>query len=129
MPGLDPAALAARVRAAMAYGNLTRAEAARAMHISPGTLDRITGKRADSPRRPTAEELKRLAEACGMPFAWFWADLDRLDEIAPPDRAPALYRAGAEAADRAARDEEALRLAAGVDPAQATRPRTRRRSR
>lgn len=78
----------------MAYANLGREEAAAAMHISPSTLDRVIGKRSGTPRGADWDQLMALADAAGVPFAWFWADFDRLDEIAPADRAPALFNAG-----------------------------------
>lgn len=103
VPTPDPAVIASRVRAAMALANLGRRDAAAAMHVGVGTLDRIVGTRSDSPRVPTWEELRLLADACGVPFSWFWADFDRLDEIAPDDRAPEVFLAGRAATPRPAR--------------------------
>lgn len=35
---------------------------------------------------PEARELQAIAEACGVPLAWFTADFSRLDEISPEPR-------------------------------------------
>lgn len=74
---------AKRIRAAMAYVNLSRAAAATAMHVSPGTLDRYTGKKGQETATPTWDQLWDLAIECDLDPDWFGADLGRLSEIVP----------------------------------------------
>jgi hypothetical protein len=89
----DPAEVARRVRAAQAYAKLTREELGDAIGKSGSVVDEITGKRSRL-RGASWEELRAIADRCGLPFEWFWADLDRLGEIAPGSRAPALFSEG-----------------------------------
>lgn len=62
----------------MAYAGFKRPELAKKAHVSPATLDRITGK----PQRGAEwSDLWRIADACGLDREWFSADLSRLHEI------------------------------------------------
>lgn len=86
----------------MHYSGLDRKQLATRAHISLSTLDRITGK---PQRGADLDDLERIAQACGLPFEWFTADLSRLHEIVPSGM-PAIVRSrGAVAA--AAREMEA----------------------
>lgn len=80
-----------RIRAAMGYAAMSRADAAKAMNVSPGTLDRFTGKKGKERATPSWEQLWALAEACELSPDWFGADLQRLHEIVP-DGTPTLVR-------------------------------------
>lgn len=82
----DPAEAAARINAAAAYANLSRAEMAEALGVSPATYDRMTGKR-QATRGATWPECQRVAELTGLPYAFFSVDWARLPEVAP-DQAP-----------------------------------------
>lgn len=75
---------ARRVRAAIAFGRLSRPQAAEAMRVSLARLERITGTRGSEASLATWQELWRLADAAGLPPEWFSADLSRLREIVPP---------------------------------------------
>jgi transcriptional regulator with XRE-family HTH domain len=72
--------VAARVRAALAYSGLRNPEVLERMGgvMSDATLRRITS--AAHPRGASADELKRLADACGVPLSWLelgeWRDED-----------------------------------------------------
>lgn len=74
---------AARVRAAMAYGSVGRVEAARAMGTTPGTLDRIAGKKGSETKLATWQQLWQLADLVGLEPDFFAADFARLSEIVP----------------------------------------------
>lgn len=89
----DPEQVARRVRAAQAYARLSRDELGQAIGKSGSVIDEITGKRSRL-RGASWDELRAIADRCGLPFEWFWADLGRLGEIAPRDRAPALFNEG-----------------------------------
>lgn len=69
---------ARRVRAAISYGDLSRAEAAEALGVSTRTLDRIMGKGGRAARGADLPGLWRLADACGMPREWFSVNMGRL---------------------------------------------------
>lgn len=70
---------ARRIKAALAYGNVSRGDAARVMDVSKAHLDRFTAK---EPRyAPSWDQLWRLADRCGLPPEWFSADLTRIAEI------------------------------------------------
>lgn len=77
----DAEEAARRLRAALAYKGLTRAQAADALSVSLATLDRMTGRRGDEKKTPSWNDLWKAAEACDLPPEWFSADLDRLAEI------------------------------------------------
>lgn len=94
----DPDEVARRVRAAQAYAKLSREELGAAIGKSGSVIDEITGKRARL-RGASWDELRAIANRCGLPFEWFWADFERLDTIAPTSRAPALFNAGKRALD------------------------------
>jgi peptidoglycan/xylan/chitin deacetylase (PgdA/CDA1 family) len=107
----DPEEVARRVRAAQAYAKLSREQLGAAIGKSGSVIDEITGKRARL-RGASWEELRAIADRCGLPFEWFWADLDRLGAIAPDDRAPALFSRGRSAALEAL--DDAVAAAAGL---------------
>jgi hypothetical protein len=88
---------APRIRAAMAWANLSRADAAKAMNISPSQLDRMTGKRPTTPYAPTWAQVGALAEAAGLPFEWFVADFDQAGKIPAFSEAVELSRLEAKA--------------------------------
>lgn len=75
--------VARRIRAAMAYGRLSRAEVARIFSVNPTHLDRYTSGRTDYV--PAAELLWELADQCDLPREFFYADLERLAELVPDD--------------------------------------------
>lgn len=91
-----------RVRAAMAYANVSREQAADVLDVSIATLNRITTTRGE-PRRVDLRDLWRLADACHLPPEWFSADLSRLPEIVPPGM-PTVVRSPAEGQDPSASD-------------------------
>ena len=62
---IDPRFAAARVRAALAYANLSHEETALRTGLSVPTLRRIVS--ASSPRGAGIEELWAIADACGVP--------------------------------------------------------------
>lgn len=68
----------------MAYGNLSRQQAADAIDESPGTLDRICGKKGKETRIASWDQLWALADAARMPREFFSADFERLGEVVPP---------------------------------------------
>lgn len=99
----DPAEVARRVRAAQAYAKLTRDELGHAIGKSGSVIDEITGKRARL-RGASWEELRAIADRCGLPFEWFWADFGRLGEIAPAtERRRSSTRAGQRRSTRSRR--------------------------
>lgn len=91
----------------MAYANIRRAELAAQLDYSEATLDRMTGRRAGSPRDVDWRVLWRIADACGVPREWFTADIDRLWEIVPEGMPMFVNRARREAAAEASRLAEA----------------------
>jgi transcriptional regulator with XRE-family HTH domain len=72
--------LAARIRAARAYANLTRAALAQELKrpdINERTLARFESLQdAD----PTPDQLIAIAEVCGLPPRWFSVDFSKLDD-------------------------------------------------
>jgi len=74
----------------MAYGKRRRTDIAAALGVSPSVVDEISGGRSKL-RGASWEELSVIAEECGVPFFWFWAEFDRLGEIAPEERGPPLF--------------------------------------
>lgn len=77
----DQAEARLRLRAAIAYRDLGRADAAARLNVSPATLDRMTGKRGQETKALTWDDLFRVAEVFQLPPEWFSADLSRLAEI------------------------------------------------
>lgn len=106
----EPEESARRIRAAQAYAKLSRAEMAEAIGRHPSVYDEMTGKRRQL-RGASWDELRAIAERCGLPFEFFWADFKRLPEIAPADASPALLRLGSSAERLRAREREAARQA------------------
>lgn len=105
----DYAFLAPRIRAAMAYAGMTRTQAAEAMGTSPGSLDRMTGKKPGEQKPPTWTQVGQLAEAAGLPFEWFLADFDRAGQIPAFTEAAELSRLEAKARLRRSEAERARR--------------------
>lgn len=68
----------------MSYAGMNRTDAAAAMGTTPGTLDRITGRKGGETKLATWQQLWQLAERAGLPTEWFAADFDRMREIVPP---------------------------------------------
>ena len=64
----DPHVTAARVRAALAYANLTYADASAGTPLSVSTLRRIAS--VTNPRGADDVELAAIAQACDVPPAW-----------------------------------------------------------
>lgn len=88
----------------MAYGSVTRTDAAAAMNVSASHLDRFTAKTAGY--APNWEQLWALADLAGLPREWFSADLERLGDIVPEDMprfgaTPSERRPGRESFERA----------------------------
>ena len=71
--------LAARIRAARAYGDLTRRELVAAIN-RPDVTERVL-TRFEDPNSvvPTDDQLAAIASACGLPLAFFSTDLHNLD--------------------------------------------------
>jgi transcriptional regulator with XRE-family HTH domain len=80
----SPQELARRLRAALAYGGLSRAEAAEILSVSLATLDRITGRKGTEFKPASWTQLWAIADEVDLPREWFSADLQRLDEIPLP---------------------------------------------
>ena len=80
--------LARRIKAAIAYGRLTRQEVADIFGMSRSEIDRFTAK--NNPYAPKDRDaLLGLSRRAGLPDAWWWADLGKLDVIAPaPSQRP-----------------------------------------
>lgn len=126
---IDTHETARRVRAAMAYANMSRDVAAEILGVSIATLNRITTTRGE-PRRVDLRDLWRLADACALPREWFSADFDLLHRAVVdgptfmrPDDPRAELEDELEArvqADRRARQR------AGTDAPSAGDPRRRR---
>jgi hypothetical protein len=88
----------------MAYGDLSREQAAAAMEVSTGNLSRIYDKKGKETKTATVDQLWALADACGLPREFFAADFARLGEIAYPGApVPATPRPLADVAAEAAR--------------------------
>lgn len=69
----------ARVRAAAAYSGLKRDEyAAKVSGVSPSQIDLWRGKRATGAPPKTINDYERLAEAAGLPLAFFFTDFDAM---------------------------------------------------
>lgn len=81
MPAL-PDDYRARLRAALKYGEISRETASRLLDTSPAMLSRYYSEK-DTRYTPTVEQLRKVAEAAGLPFEFFTADLSRLAEIVP----------------------------------------------
>lgn len=97
MASPDQAETAARLRAAMAYGGLSRDQAADVLNVSKPTLDRMTGRKGAESRQVPWNDLWRIAEAAGLPPEFFSADFDRLDEIVPEGMPVVVRRSRTEA--------------------------------
>jgi hypothetical protein len=91
----------------MAYAGVRRAELASRIGYSEATLDRMTGRRAGTPRDVDWRVLWKIADACAIPREWFTADIDRLWEIVPEGMPVFVNRARREAAAEASRLAEA----------------------
>lgn len=81
---LDPAETGARVRAARAYADLTRADLARASGLQPGVLKRMeAGARIGT----TRDELHAVADACGVPRLFMVGGFGMAEELSADARA------------------------------------------
>jgi hypothetical protein len=86
---IDNVEIARRIGAAMAYAEIgkrngqVREELCATLGVSARTLDRMLGKGVQTPRHTPWEELRVIAEYCGLPPEWFSADLSRLHLIVP----------------------------------------------
>lgn len=95
---------ARRIRAAMAYGEVSIAKAAKVMGTSPGDLSRLRGKKGSETKAATVKQLWALANAAKLPPEFFAADFARLGEIARAgEPVPAKPRSPAEIAAEEAR--------------------------
>lgn len=85
----DSYEIARRIGAAMAYAELgkengqVRRELPRLLGVSTRTLERMLGKGIAEPRRADWDQLRRIADYCGLPPEFFSADFDRLPLIVP----------------------------------------------
>ena len=77
--------VARRLRAALAYAEMPQAEAAKVIGKGLSTLARTLDAKGGELRAATWDEVWKIADACGLPRAWFSADLARLQEIVPDD--------------------------------------------
>jgi hypothetical protein len=78
----DPALVAARVRAVLAYAAISYEEASRRSRIGQSTLRRITS--VTRPRGASLPELQQLAVACRVPLRWLvrpWDVDDTTDDV------------------------------------------------
>lgn len=114
--------LAARIRAAQAYAQLSRGDMARALETTPATLDRRLRKRAETSEL-TWQDAWNAAHATGLPEAFFTADFSRLHEITPVEvplprgaRAAAIQQARDVAQRAGRRPSESPRAAPGTRP-------------
>lgn len=91
----DPVETARRVGAAIAYAEFgkpngqVKRDLCALLGISVRTLDRILGKGEHVPRGADWDELRVIADYCGLPPEWFTADLGRL-HLAVPSPPPAV---------------------------------------
>jgi transcriptional regulator with XRE-family HTH domain len=72
--------LAARIRAARAYANLTRAQLAEKLErrdLTERMLARFEGLHDGG---PNADQLVAIAKACGLPLRWFTVDFGKLED-------------------------------------------------
>jgi hypothetical protein len=81
----DPKEAARRLRAAIAYAGMPQSEAAQVIGKGLSTLARTLDAKGGELRPATWDEVWKIADACGLPRAWFTADLTRLQEIVPDD--------------------------------------------
>jgi transcriptional regulator with XRE-family HTH domain len=114
---LDPDEAARRLRAAIAYLNLSQDQAAEIIGVSKATLARMTKSKGNEFRPATWGQLWKLADVGGLPRAWFTADISRLHEVVPDEMPhfPGDTRWQAATDERAAalaREEQELRRAA-----------------
>lgn len=98
----DQIEMAARIRAAMGYARVDRAELAAHLGTSPQTLDRKLGKRKEH-SAITWDDVWATAELTQLPSAFFVADYDRLGELVPDDVPIPASQVLVDAASRAAR--------------------------
>jgi transcriptional regulator with XRE-family HTH domain len=74
--------LGKRVRAARCYAGLKQRElGARLEHPDDQNIKRTERGQRD----PKLPERKLIADICGVPYEFFYADWDRLAEITPPE--------------------------------------------
>lgn len=96
--------MARRIRAAMAYGDVSRERAAVVMKVSTGDLSRLYGKKGKETKSATVQQLWDLADEAGLPAEFFSADLTRLvDIVAPGEPVRSTPRDPGEIAAEAAR--------------------------
>ena len=68
MTSIDPAIMASRVRAALAYADIHVKGSHRETGIGDSTMTRIVS--STSPRGASSDEMVKIADACGVPL-WF----------------------------------------------------------
>ncbi len=71
--------MARRIKAALAYGRISRKRAAAILHVSVGHLDHYTARGAT--HKPDIQLLQDLAAEADIGPNWFTADLSRLPAI------------------------------------------------
>jgi Helix-turn-helix domain len=79
-PPLPDDDLAARVRAARAYANMTRRELAGATTHSDVTEHTVARFEDPDGTSPSRGQISSIARACGLPVGFFVIDLQALDE-------------------------------------------------
>lgn len=109
---------AARIRAAHAYAGLKQPELAKLLGLSVETVSRLENGRGNA---NDERILRRVAEACGVPYAFMehgWAaltvsaDSDRRAQVMQAD--PAVVAAIAETAQAMRNGGDVTRIAAGL---------------
>jgi hypothetical protein len=83
--------MAARLRAAAAYGGLTREQIRQMVGISEVQWSRLIGRKGDERAQVgaiTDEQLRRLANAVDLPVAFFRVEFGRLPELVNAARLP-----------------------------------------
>lgn len=107
--------LAARIRAAQGYAGLDRKAMAKVLNTTPATLDRKLRKRQEVSAL-TWDDAWAVADATGLPLAFFAADFDRLHELVPDDVPLPASRVIEEAAKRSVRRRREQRGASEETP-------------
>jgi transcriptional regulator with XRE-family HTH domain len=82
--------LGKRIKAARGYASFSQAQLAAELGSSQSTIQRIETEARGLKRYEHMTLLPAIARVCQLPVAWFYADLDRLEEIAMQDAREAL---------------------------------------
>jgi hypothetical protein len=124
----DPEEAARRLRAAIAYAGMSQPDAARVIGKGLSTLARTLDAKGGELRAATWDEVWKIADACGLPRAWFTADLTRLQEIVP-DGQPRFANDSGSFRPSAAQMREAQELRREAQRSRARQPASRRTKR